>query len=691
MALSHLIDEIPLPPEYRQMKWLLYLLIVSSVPTFSVAGTRARRSPNAAPVSGGSLRRILEIEDHRIAKDRFLATSVMSPSATVAHAAILALGRIGDTSGFDEMATVMNRGNQDLKAIASFSLGLIGGEFPLKLLIQQAALNKSPEVLAPVLVGLGRVGTEKTQQVLANYLNPSGNPRVIESAALGLGLLWSGNSAAWTVPEGALSRLAELAKGGTLPALSSAFALSRYKSDPKAFPIKDVIQALAQSELVYGKGFLLKALAKTKSSEVTDAIVNTLASNKYPPLQIEGAKALSGQDITPKGVNALKTLLGVSDSGVLVTVLDTLSSYGQPASAATDAVENLYQETPSVWVRGAALKTLARLSPSTTRPKLLEILKVKTSPIRPAAAQAIAGINSAEDSDLIASLIRESDLKIIEETLEGIMLWGGAGISSTIKAAMRNGLEKADVGIAAMVSESAEKLRWKDFAASLAATYPLLTRTDQLEAKESILAALAVTGDTSHLALLQMALNDPQKGVVSAAVDAIKAISGKDESARIPLNSTVTETTPSASSIADSVRRRATIVTSRGDIEIKFLNAAPITVTRFVELARKSFYRNTTFHRVVPNFVIQGGDPRGDGYGGPGFLIRDEVSPTRHSRGTVGIATAGKDTGGCQFFINLGPNPHLDGRYTVFAEVTKGMEVADKIEVGDRILSVKIQ
>ncbi len=633
----------------------------------------------------------MEIEDHRIAKDRFLASSVMSPSTGVAHAAILALGRIGDTGAFDEMATVMNRGNSDLKAITSFSLGLIGGDFPLKLLVQEAALNKSPDVLAPVLVGIGRAGTERSQQLLANYISPGNHPRVIESACFGLGLLWSGKSETWAVPDGVLVRLAEIAKGDTLPALSAAFALSRYKADPKNFPVKEIISAALQSQLVYGKAFLIKSLAKTKNSSVSDALIQLAAGNSYPPLQIEASKALAAQDITTPGLNALKGLLDSPDSGVVVTALETLASYGQAAIATADAVETLFQTTGSVWVRGSALETLARLTPSTTRPRILEILKIKSSPIRSSAAHAIAGINSPDDGDLIASLLKSDEIKVVEDTLEGLMLWGGPGISSTIKAAMRNALEKADVGITSMVAELAEKMRWKDFATSLATTYPLLTRPDQLEAKESILSALGTVGDNSHLPLLQSALNDPEKGVVSAAGDAIKAISGKDESARIPLNSQVKDSTPSSATIANAIGRKAIIVTSRGDITLKFLNVAPVTVARFVELAKKGFYRNTIFHRVVPNFVIQGGDPRGDGYGGPGFLIRDEVSPTRHSRGTVGLATAGKDTGGSQFFINLSPNPHLDGRYTVFAEVTKGMEVADKIEVGDKIVAIKIQ
>jgi len=108
-------------------------------------------------------------------------------------------------------------------------------------------------------------------------------------------------------------------------------------------------------------------------------------------------------------------------------------------------------------------------------------------------------------------------------------------------------------------------------------------------------------------------------------------------------------------------------------------------------LVKSGFYADKVFHRVVPHFVVQGGDPRGDGYGGAGFLIRDEVSgPWSHVRGAVGIATAGKDTGGSQIFIDHDPNMHLDGAYTVFANVVSGMKNVGRLEMGDRIIRARV-
>ena len=137
--------------------------------------------------------------------------------------------------------------------------------------------------------------------------------------------------------------------------------------------------------------------------------------------------------------------------------------------------------------------------------------------------------------------------------------------------------------------------------------------------------------------------------------------------------------------------QRATIRTSRGSIIIRLLvNDAPGSVANFVALARKGYYNDLNVHRVVPNFVIQDGCKRGDGWGGENYSIRSEFSPRRYRTGSVGMASAGKDTEGTQWFITHSPTPHLDGRYTIFAEVIEGQSVVDYLQVGDKITDVAI-
>ena len=136
----------------------------------------------------------------------------------------------------------------------------------------------------------------------------------------------------------------------------------------------------------------------------------------------------------------------------------------------------------------------------------------------------------------------------------------------------------------------------------------------------------------------------------------------------------------------------AHIVTERGEIVVELFGVdAPITAHNFMTLARAGFYRETRFHRVVPNFVAQDGDPRGDGNGSPGYAIRDELNRQRYDRGAVGMALSGPDTGGSQYFLTHSPQPHLDGHYTVFGRVIRGFDVLDRLVQGDLILRIDVR
>jgi peptidyl-prolyl cis-trans isomerase B (cyclophilin B) len=139
---------------------------------------------------------------------------------------------------------------------------------------------------------------------------------------------------------------------------------------------------------------------------------------------------------------------------------------------------------------------------------------------------------------------------------------------------------------------------------------------------------------------------------------------------------------------------KAVIETSRGIIELE-LNPqhAPKTVNNFVFLAKEGFYDDVSFHRVIKNFMIQGGDPTGTGRGGPGYRFEDEVkgNPLKHETGVISMANSGPNTNGSQFFITHSPQPHLNGRHTVFGKVVSGQDVIDAIQQGDKMLHVEIQ
>ncbi|MBC2697056.1 MAG: peptidylprolyl isomerase [ANME-2 cluster archaeon] len=137
--------------------------------------------------------------------------------------------------------------------------------------------------------------------------------------------------------------------------------------------------------------------------------------------------------------------------------------------------------------------------------------------------------------------------------------------------------------------------------------------------------------------------------------------------------------------------KKAIIETDKGNIVLElFENDAPNTVANFVKLINKGYYNGLKFHRVIPNFMVQGGCPVGNGTGGPGYAIKCEINPKKHLTGTLSMAHAGKDTGGSQFFITHSPQPHLDGVHTVFGQVIEGMDVVNAIRQGDVMKQVKV-
>jgi len=138
---------------------------------------------------------------------------------------------------------------------------------------------------------------------------------------------------------------------------------------------------------------------------------------------------------------------------------------------------------------------------------------------------------------------------------------------------------------------------------------------------------------------------------------------------------------------------RVKIETSRGDIQLDlYPEHAPKTVNNFIFLAKQGFYDGVTFHRVINDFMIQGGDPTGTGTGGPGYKFEDEVdeNPLVHDQGVISMANAGPNTNGSQFFITHSPQPHLNGNHTVFGRVVEGQDIVDTIEQGDSMVSIKV-
>jgi cyclophilin family peptidyl-prolyl cis-trans isomerase/HEAT repeat protein len=209
----------------------------------------------------------------------------------------------------------------------------------------------------------------------------------------------------------------------------------------------------------------------------------------------------------------------------------------------------------------------------------------------------------------------------------------------------------------------------------------------------STLDAIGKQKDIKDNKSLQLALNSDDILVRRKAAQILKMV-GVDASAQI---GTVKNSVFSQADYRRAVTRKngtvkAIFTTEKGTFTIDLTpEDAPLTVENFIKLARKNYFNGLTVHRVVPNFVMQDGDPRGDGNGGPGYSIRCELNMLEYERGAVGMALSGKDTGGSQWFVTHSPQPHLDGGYTIFGKVNEiGMKIVDKIARGDKILKVVI-
>jgi cyclophilin family peptidyl-prolyl cis-trans isomerase/HEAT repeat protein len=226
----------------------------------------------------------------------------------------------------------------------------------------------------------------------------------------------------------------------------------------------------------------------------------------------------------------------------------------------------------------------------------------------------------------------------------------------------------------------------------LARALPRALSDTENDAALAILDALGKQKTPGAIEAIKSALNSKDHLVRRRAVAILKENGAGDFSSRIGTVQTRNTDADYRRAITRIGRLvRATVKTEKGSFTIRLLpDDAPLTVDNFVQLAKRGYFNGITFHRVVPNFVVQGGDPRGDGNGGPGYQIRCEINEVPYDRGAVGMALSGKDTGGSQWFVTHSPQPHLDGGYTVFGQVIDGMPVVDRLARGDKILSVSI-
>jgi cyclophilin family peptidyl-prolyl cis-trans isomerase len=255
-------------------------------------------------------------------------------------------------------------------------------------------------------------------------------------------------------------------------------------------------------------------------------------------------------------------------------------------------------------------------------------------------------------------------------------------------------LKGDDFAIRAAAANALATLKATSAVPALVEAYNSALADSTYTARGAAMAAVNAIEPMTGRQLLRQALSDPDWAVRVRAAQLLReqGATDVDEAIRPATPGRSVDEPAATALLSPSYSPHAFIETDKGMIEIELaILDAPITVENFMTLARKGFFNGLAIHRVVPDFVVQDGDPRGDGEGGPGYTIRDELNLRPYLRGTVGMALDWEDTGGSQWFITHSPQPHLDARYTVFGHVVDGMEVVDRLTVGDIVRGVRIR
>jgi cyclophilin family peptidyl-prolyl cis-trans isomerase/HEAT repeat protein len=293
------------------------------------------------------------------------------------------------------------------------------------------------------------------------------------------------------------------------------------------------------------------------------------------------------------------------------------------------------------------------------------------------------------------SQLSKKDILLAQYAIPDVLRAFAAFKTKDLGHELRKQLNDSDIIVRGTAAELLGELPPDDVnTRALIEALPLALQDKELnDAALAIIDSLGKQKNTQANEAIKTALGSPDHLIRRKAVGILKTNGAGDFSSRIgtvQTRNTIADYQRALGRVAKNLS--ATVTTTKGVFTLQlFPDEAPLTVDNFVQLAKQKYFNGVTVHRVVPNFVIQDGDPRGDGNGGPGYSIRCEINDEPFERGALGMALSGKDTGGSQWFVTHSPQPHLDGGYTVFGRVIQGMEIVDNIVRGDVIRSIQIK
>ncbi len=721
------------------------LLLVVLFTTASAQQPHLNRPVSAIPTN--VLLRIMRAEDER-RWDQDLASLLADKSAPVRRRAALAMGRIGDDRAVPALVELFKtESDPDVRQMIAFAIGEIESPDGADALIEVLGDTRAPgEMRARAVEALGKIGGALLSSAPRDQTEPKpADERLtkIRTAILDA-LMFEGGRRSMPDRETILLGLTAVLR--TKPE-GAGLVIVRFLgySDPRI--VADALNTMARLRLKDGSEQVRQLLGSGDAVVRANAARVAGANEDKQAFDALLARALNDEDLRVR-VSAIRALGSLKDpratAPLLVVGQQVLNRYktSQPANpeAANELLElaaalgRIEQSTDNKdvvhWLlslrekQGATAPEIdsafARVAP---RSYFFAHGTSKWGPLfstwreASAAAQALGEIAKADiKPDWIEYGTKNKFRDALDPALgcharpqlsgspdRRCLVVPGFAVPELLRAfvlfkptnlekMLRSYLNEKDVIIRATAAEllGEQPPNEANVRVLIDALRGALKDKDSNDAALAVLGALAKQKTKEANDAIKTALDSSDHLIRRRAVALLKANGVGDFSNRIGTVKTRNTDADYRRAIARIGKHvTATLVTSKGSFTIEFLpEDALLTVANFVQLARKGYFNGITFHRVVPNFVIQGGDPRGDGNGGPGYSIRCEINEEPFERAAVGMALSGKDTGGSQWFVTHSPQPHLDGGYTVFGRVIRGMDVVDNIARGDVIRRV---
>jgi cyclophilin family peptidyl-prolyl cis-trans isomerase/HEAT repeat protein len=623
-----------------------------------------------------------------------LTVLVADADPRIRRRAALAIGRVGLPEGAAPLQPLLTDPDPDVRQMAAFALGLLADKTAVPALTA-ALQDADPRVRGRAAEALGLIGDTGSaaavgqmvsayikQGAIASLAPDDEAPKTPEATAVRLGLFalvrqkaWEPLSAAVQDPSGTISTWWPVA-----------FALQRI-GEPRALP---ALRQLAKSPGVYTRAFAARGMGGAKDPAAIPALLGMLdQAGGNVPVTVSAIRALA--QVGAGNADAATAILAVltsekTDPNVRLEAVTALAALKSEA-AMPDIQDLLTDDWPTM--RAAAVRAMAAMDPQ----GFLTILSgMEPDPdwvVRAAIGDVLQTMAPEVAIERLRAMLDDEDKRVVPSAIDGLARLKAPGLETSLLAQ----LKALDIGIRVAAARAIGRVKPPGGAAALREAYASPQAGPSDDVRDAVLTALASYGLAEAGETLKAALADKNWALRLKAASLLKSLDPSVETVQAirPAPGGPIAPYDSPDLIDPKVSPHAFIETAKGTIEIELsVLDAPQTAQNFITLARRGYFNGLQFHRVVPNFVIQGGDPRGDGSGGPGYSIRDELNDRPFVRGTVGMALSGPDTGGSQFFITHSPAPHLDAKYTVFGFVVNGMDVVDKIQQLDVIQRVRI-